>query len=108
MNDDLGQTKLAVQQVDAAPRAPVADVAHAPPAAVQLAVEAVLLADRVVVMTPRPGRVAKAIDIDVDRPRSFTDHVAVEQLAAYSERIRRLVFTKDLTPELAREVDRET
>lgn len=70
--------------------------------------EAVLLADRVIVMTPRPGRLARAIHIDVRRPRSFTDHGTTEELTAYSERIHRLVFTKNLTPELAREVDGDT
>jgi NitT/TauT family transport system ATP-binding protein len=33
--------------------------------------EAILLADRVVVMTPRPGRVAAIVDIQAPRPRSL-------------------------------------
>lgn len=32
--------------------------------------EAVLLADRVIVMTPRPGRIASIVDVPLERPRS--------------------------------------
>ena len=33
--------------------------------------EAVLLGDRVVIMSPRPGRISEIIDIDIERPRSL-------------------------------------
>jgi NitT/TauT family transport system ATP-binding protein len=33
--------------------------------------EAVFLSDRIVVMTPRPGRIAEIVSVDLPRPRSF-------------------------------------
>jgi ABC-type nitrate/sulfonate/bicarbonate transport system ATPase subunit len=48
--------------------------------------EAVFLADRVVVLTPRPGRVAATLAIDLPRPRTL----AVQETAAFAERERRL------------------
>jgi len=54
-------------------------------------IEAVVLADRVVVMSPRPGRIAEIIDVKSPRPRSFH----VEGNADFHEatrRIRDLIF----------------
>jgi NitT/TauT family transport system ATP-binding protein len=44
--------------------------------------EAVLLADRVVVMSPRPGRIERIIDIALPRPRGLEAKQAPEFLAA--------------------------
>ncbi|MBX5492432.1 MAG: ABC transporter ATP-binding protein [Chloroflexi bacterium] len=50
--------------------------------------EAVFLADRVVVMTPRPGRVATVIDIDLPRPRQPADRLSA-RFAAYVQEVGR-------------------
>lgn len=44
--------------------------------------EAVLLSDRIVVMTPRPGRISRVVDNDLPRPRSLDSrtHPAFEAL----------------------------
>jgi ABC-type nitrate/sulfonate/bicarbonate transport system ATPase subunit len=46
--------------------------------------EAILLADRVIVLTPQPGRVAAEIRIDAPRPRAIglLDHALVSEAAA--------------------------
>ena len=48
--------------------------------------EAVLLSDRVIVMTPQPGRIAASLDIDLPRPRDEE----VELLPAFIEYTHRL------------------
>jgi NitT/TauT family transport system ATP-binding protein len=53
--------------------------------------EAVLLADRVVVMSARPGRIAEIIDVPLPRPRSF-DLEKLDAFQACTQRIRRLIF----------------
>jgi NitT/TauT family transport system ATP-binding protein len=43
--------------------------------------EAVLLSDRVIVMSPRPGRIERVYDVDLPRPRGF----AARKLPAFTE-----------------------
>ncbi len=47
--------------------------------------EAVLLSDRVVVMSPRPGRIEKILKIDLPRPRGFAGRESTEFHAATRE-----------------------
>jgi NitT/TauT family transport system ATP-binding protein len=49
--------------------------------------EAVLLADRVVVMTPRPGRVRTVLEIDIPRPRGMNARYD-PKFTAYSQAVR--------------------
>jgi NitT/TauT family transport system ATP-binding protein len=53
--------------------------------------EAVLLADRVVVMSPRPGRIAEIIEVDLPRPRSF-DQEGTPEFQRAAQRIRALIY----------------
>jgi NitT/TauT family transport system ATP-binding protein len=53
--------------------------------------EAVVLADRVVVMSPRPGRIQEIIEIGLPRPRSFETEATPEFHEA-SQHIRQLIF----------------
>jgi len=49
--------------------------------------EAIFLADRVLVMSPRPGRIAEIIDIDLPRPRSL-DLINSGPFGDYVRRVR--------------------
>ncbi len=55
--------------------------------------EAVLLADKVLVMSPRPGTLVESIDIDLPRPRS-EQTIKHERFADYTSRIREHIFQK--------------
>ncbi len=49
--------------------------------------EAVFLSDRVIVMSPRPGRIVDTLDIDLPRPRNLA-MMATPAFGAYAARIR--------------------
>jgi NitT/TauT family transport system ATP-binding protein/sulfonate transport system ATP-binding protein len=51
--------------------------------------ESVVLADRVVVMAPRPGRVREVVPIELERPRDST----VPEVTRYIQRLRALIGT---------------
>ncbi|MCA1452987.1 ABC transporter ATP-binding protein [Bradyrhizobium sp. BRP22] len=52
--------------------------------------EAVFMGDRVVVMSPRPGRVVAEVDIALPRPRNI-ETLSGEAFAAYTGQLRRLL-----------------
>ena len=51
--------------------------------------EAVLLSDRVIVMSPRPGRIVADIKIDMPRPRMLRDR-ETEQFGEYANKVREI------------------
>ncbi len=53
--------------------------------------EAILLADRVLVMSPRPGRIVEDIAVPLPRPRTF-DLEGRREFQECAQRIRRLIF----------------
>jgi len=53
--------------------------------------EAILLADRVVVMSPRPGRIAEVIDVNVARPRNYGME-SLDEFQRTAGRIREHIF----------------
>jgi NitT/TauT family transport system ATP-binding protein len=55
--------------------------------------EAILLADRVVVMTPRPGRIARVLDVALPRPRTMELEFDA-RFKAVSDEVRGLIFTR--------------
>ena len=54
--------------------------------------EAVLLADRVVVMSQRPGQVRKVVEVDIPRPRSLGYNAHLEEVARTSAHLHELLM----------------
>ena len=59
--------------------------------------ESVLLADRVVVLSPRPGRIADIVFVDVPRPRQFGME-GLDEFQRAARRIRKLIFGPGSNP----------
>lgn len=55
--------------------------------------EAVFLADRIIVMTARPGKIAETITVDIPRPRSLST-MGDETFVSLTQRIRRLLYAE--------------
>ena len=57
--------------------------------------EAVLLADRVVVLSPRPGRIRQVVDIDIPRPRTLGRNAHLEDVARCTADLHELLMERD-------------
>jgi len=53
--------------------------------------EAILLADRVVAMTPRPGRIARIVNVELARPRTIAMEFT-HAFQSYSEEVREVIY----------------
>jgi NitT/TauT family transport system ATP-binding protein len=69
--------------------------------------EAILLADRVVVLTPRPGRIAHIFDIDLPRPRTIEETYSppfIEKIFEIKDTIIEGAYRPEHVAELTRRV----
>jgi NitT/TauT family transport system ATP-binding protein len=82
--DQLGIDLLRIWEAN---RITVVFVTHSIP-------EAVLLADRVVVMTPRPGEIVDVLNVEIERPRTL-ERVNTPAFGEYVSHIRRLLDHED-------------
>jgi NitT/TauT family transport system ATP-binding protein len=63
--------------------------------------EATLLADRIVVMSPRPGRIARILPVAADRPRSLGLSAHSEELDRVGAELHELLFARELEPRVS-------
>jgi NitT/TauT family transport system ATP-binding protein len=85
--DALTREELAVelQRIHLEMKTTIVFVTHSIP-------ESVLLADRVAVLSSRPGQLAELVDIDIPRPRTFGHNAHMEQVAAASAHLHDLLL----------------
>jgi NitT/TauT family transport system ATP-binding protein len=67
--------------------------------------EAAFMSDRVIVMSPRPGRIIEDVAIDLPRPRDL-DLLSDAVFGDYTRRLRRLLDHGDNLPESERTIPR--
>lgn len=60
--------------------------------------EAVLLADRVVVLTPRPGQISRIVPVDIPRPRTLGRTEQLEDIARISAELHELLMSEPERP----------
>jgi NitT/TauT family transport system ATP-binding protein len=82
------QMNLELQRIWATEGNTVVFITHSIP-------EAVLLSDRVVVMSPRPGRILEILSIDLPRPRTL-DMANTSAFGVYAQTARRLLENPEL------------
>ncbi|HEX8628196.1 MAG TPA: ABC transporter ATP-binding protein [Catenuloplanes sp.] len=57
--------------------------------------EAILLADRVVVLSPRPGRIQRILPIDIPRPRTLGRTAHLDEVARCSAELHELLMRRE-------------
>ena len=82
------ELSLELQRIWSDQRTTIMFVTHSIP-------EAAILSDRVIVMTPRPGRVARVVSVPVPRPRVFGEELHAEALARAEEEVRTMLYARE-------------